>query len=289
MQIINSLTDVSDAYDAIFVDLWGCVHDGRQALPNAINALQNYKKSGDKVVLVTNSPQPQQGVEKQLAHFGVPEDAWDGIASSGDSARFAMFQGVVGNKVWFIGEERDKRFFDPPNMIENPMNVIKVSLEEAEGIVCTGPFNPTDNPNILLPELKVAAERGLKFLCANPDIVVDRGHQREWCAGALAQIYSSMGGESLYFGKPHQQIYDLAFQRLNIIHSKIPKHAILAIGDGIQTDIRGAINQQIDSLFVTGGLAAVETKTQEQPDVRALQKYIRDVNLEPTYSIGHLR
>ncbi|MCY4305618.1 MAG: TIGR01459 family HAD-type hydrolase [Aestuariivita sp.] len=289
MKIINSLNEISNNYEAIFMDLWGCVHDGRQALPNAIVALQNYKKTGGKVVLVTNSPQMQQEVKQQLTSFGVPEDVWDGIASSGDSARVAMFQGVVGKKIWFIGEERDKRFFDPLNIVENPVHIMRVNLDDAEGIVCTGPFNPVDDPETLLPKLKIAAERGLKFLCANPDIVVDRGNEREWCAGALAKLYSSIGGESLYFGKPHQQIYDLAFQQLDRIHPGIAKHSILATGDGIQTDIRGAINQQIDSLFVTGGLAAMETKTQEQPDIKALQKFLSDAGLEPTFSIGHLR
>ena len=109
-RIISALPDVSDHYDALFVDLWGCVHDGRKALPDAVAALQTYRQTGGKVVLVTNSPRPRTGVEKQLQQFGVPEDAWDSIATSGDSARSAMFRGAVGEKVWFIGHPASVSF-----------------------------------------------------------------------------------------------------------------------------------------------------------------------------------
>ena len=134
----------------------------------------------------------------------MPSDAWDTIASSGDSARAAMFQGVVGQKVWFIGDgDTDAGFFSPLKILENPVEITRVPLAEAEGIVCTGPFDPLADPSVYLADFLQAKVRGLKLLCANPDIVVDRGTTREWCAGALARLYTQMGGESLYFGKPH--------------------------------------------------------------------------------------
>jgi len=288
-QIVNSFSEISARYEAAFVDLWGCVHDGVRALPEAVAALQAYRAQGGVVILVTNSPRPRAGVERQLDHFGVPRDAWDAIATSGDSARAAMFRGVVGHKVWFIGEARDSRFFEPIEIIENPVEIEQVPLEEAEGIVCTGPFDPLADPAALRPEFLLAKTKGLKFLCANPDIVVDRGEVREWCAGALARLYTEMGGESLYFGKPHPPIYDLARRRLAQLRPGIPDQAIIAIGDGIHTDVQGAMGEDLDSLFISGGLSAAETKTAHQPDLMALTSFLEREMSSPTYTIGKLR
>jgi HAD superfamily hydrolase (TIGR01459 family) len=289
-RIISSLAEVSDRYQALFVDLWGCVHDGVRALPEAVTALQEYRKRGGIVVLVTNSPKPRAGVKGQLGQFGVPDDAWDTIATSGDSARSAMYLGAVGDKVWFMGEEgRDAAFFDPLNVIDSPRTITRVPLDQATGIVCCGPFDPMADPDVNRPEFLYAKQKGLKLLCANPDIVVDRGETREWCAGALARLYAEMGGESLYFGKPHPPIYDLARRRLAALGQNVPDQAILAIGDGVQTDIAGAMGEDIDSLFITGGLAAAETKTTQQPDKDALSAYLQKAKMDSTFSIGHLR
>ncbi|TMM55463.1 HAD family hydrolase [Sulfitobacter sabulilitoris] len=288
-QIITALSEISGRYEALFVDLWGCVHDGVRALPDAVAALQAYRRTGGKVVLVTNSPRPRAGVEKQLGHFGVPDDAWDAIATSGDSARAAMFRGVVGDKVWHIGPDSDLKFFEPLQLVDDPHPIIRVDLDKAQGMVCTGPFDSLADPAVMRPQFLVAKQRGLKLLCANPDIVVDRGDTREWCAGALARLYTEMGGESLYFGKPHPPIYDLARRRLAALGQEIANGDILAIGDGIHTDIKGAMGEDIDSLFISGGLAASETKTDGQPDKDALNAYIEKEMSNPTYTIGHLR
>lgn len=289
-QIISALSDVSNRYQALFVDLWGCVHDGVRAMPEAVAALQSYRAGGGAVVLVTNSPKPRAGVAEQLKNFGVPEDAWDTIATSGDSARSAMFRGSVGNMVWFMGEEaRDAAFFEPLHVIHDPVEISRVPLDKAEGIVCCGPFDPMADPEINRPEFLYAKQKGLKLLCANPDIVVDRGETREWCAGALARLYTEMGGASLYFGKPHPPIYDLARRRLVEAGFHVADSAILAIGDGIQTDVLGAIGEDIDSLFITGGLAAAETKTSHQPDPAALSAYLEREMASPNFSIGKLR
>ena len=288
-QIIPSLAAISEQYEALFVDLWGCVHNGITALPEAVAALQSYRAHGGTVVLVTNSPRPQVGVEAQLKHFGVPDDAWDSIATSGDSARAAMFQSVVGKRVYFIGLPHDLPFFDPIHVVSNPVEITRVALDEAEGIVCTGPFDGTVYPTVLLPDLRLAQRNGLKLLCANPDLVVDRGTRREWCAGAVAQLYQEIGGQSLYFGKPHAPIYDLARKRLEALGKSLPNAAILAIGDGAQTDISGARDAGIDALFITGGLAAQETLTRQQPDPIALADYLDNQSVAPAFSIGFLR
>lgn len=288
-RIVTHLSEISAQYDALFVDLWGCVHNGVNALPEAVSALQNYRAQGGKVVLVTNSPRPRAGVEKQLITFGVPDNSWDTIATSGDSARSAMYRGIVGEKVWHIGYPGEEKFFEPIGVVEDPVNIRMVPLEEAEGIVCTGPRDPLADPSVMRPEFLMAKQRGLKLLCANPDIVVDRGEQREWCAGALAQLYTEMGGESLYFGKPHPPIYDLARRRLSALGTDIPDSRILAIGDGVLTDIAGAMGEDIDSLFISGGLAAAETRTETQPDPEALTAYLQKEMSNPTYTIGYLR
>ncbi|MEX0311588.1 MAG: TIGR01459 family HAD-type hydrolase [Tateyamaria sp.] len=288
-QIISSLSEISDRYDALFVDLWGCVHNGVKALPEAVAALQAYRAKGGKVVLVTNSPRPRAGVTKQLDHFGVPTDAWDTIATSGDSARAAMFRGIVGSKVYFIGQPGEEKFFQPIGVIKDPVEIEMVDLKDAEGIVCTGPRDPMADPDVMRPEFLMAKQLGLKLLCANPDIVVDRGEVREWCAGALAKLYTEMGGESLYFGKPHPPIYDLARRRLAELGVDVPDSGILAIGDGVLTDIAGAMGEDIDSLFISGGLAAAETKTSHQPDPDALNAYLEKEKSAPTFAIGHLR
>ena len=288
-QIITTLAEISDRYDALFCDLWGCVHDGLTPFAEAIAAMQTFRLKGGTVMLVTNAPRPHEPVRRQLERIGVPEDAYDGIATSGDSARAAMFRGAVGENVYFIGQPQDQVFFSPLELIENPVTITQVPVEEADGIICCGPFDSLADLEVMRPQFLLAKNKGLKLLCANPDIVVDRGDTREWCAGALAQLYTELGGESLYFGKPHPPIYDLARRRLDALGKSIPDHRILCVVDGVLTDIDGALGEELDSLFITGGLAARETKTENQPDPTALEAYLANEMMQPTYSIGKLR
>jgi len=287
-QIVGSLDEISARYRALFVDLWGCLHNGREAFPEAVAALQRYKEGGGAVVLLTNAPRHRMAVAQQLAGLGVPETCWDTIATSGDSARAAMFRGAVGQKVYFIGIDFDLTFFDPIRIVTDPVAIERVPLEQAEGIVCTGPFDAHADPAVLRPQLLYAKQKGLKLLCANPDVVVDRGERREYCAGAIAALYTEMGGESLYFGKPHPPIYDLARRRLSEF-ADVADHEILCIGDGIATDIRGALGEDLDSVFITGGLAREETKTGRDPERAALDALLSREMASPTYAMGFLR
>ena len=289
MEIIESLAEISDRYDAVFCDLWGCLHNGITAFPEAVEALRGFRAKGGKVVLLTNAPRPRAEVIKQLDQFNVPEDCWDTVATSGDSARAAMFRGVIGDKVWFMGQDYDLPFFEPLKLIDDPVDVQRVPLEDATGIACLGPFDAHADPAVNRPEFLYAKQKGLKLLCANPDIVVDRGERREWCAGALAKLYEEMGGESLYFGKPHPPIYDLARRRLDEIGADVPDSRVLAIGDGVHTDVQGAMGEDIDCLFITGGLAAAETGTKRQPEPDALEAFALKEQVSPTYAIGFLR
>lgn len=288
-RIISSLDRILADYDALFCDLWGCVHDGVRAFPEAVSALRDFRAAGGRVALLTNAPRPRHEVAEQIAAMGVAQDAWDIIVTSGDSARAAMFQGVVGQDVYFIGEDRDLGFFEPMAEFATCPEVRRVALDAASGIVCTGPSDPYADPAAHRPELLYAKQKGLRLLCANPDIVVDRGDRREWCAGAVAALYTEMGGESLYFGKPHPPIYDLARRRLAALDQPPTGDLILAVGDGIATDIRGALGEDIDSLFVTGGLAAAETKSARDPDPDALEAFLQREMTAATYAIGTLR
>lgn len=288
-EIISSLGDIADGYDALFCDVWGCVHDGIRPYPAAVKALQDFRRSGGVVVLVTNSPRPWRSVAEQLKDMGAPDDCWDAIATSGDSARAAMFRGVVGERVFFIGEDHDQSFFSSMDIIDNPVQISQVPLEEAQGIVCTGPTDPHADPSAWRSEFLYAKTQGLELLCANPDIVVDRGDVREWCAGALAKLYSEMGGKSLYFGKPHPPIYDLARRRLSKIRA-VDDTRILCVGDGIHTDVQGGLAEGLDTLFVTGGLTADQFGPDvETPDAEMLRVFLKNEHLSVTKAIGRLR
>lgn len=289
-RIIGALAEVSAQYDALFVDLWGCVHDGVRPMPGAVEALQAYRRDGGKVILVTNAPRPRDSVARQLDKIGVASDAWDDIATSGDSARLALFDGAIGDRVWHLGPDFDSGFFEPPKILEAPRPIARVPLDQADGIACTGPFDAQADPSDLRPQLLAAKTRGLKLLCANPDIVVDRGGVREWCAGAIAKLYTEMGGESLYFGKPHPPIYDLARRRLARI-ADVSEGAILCIGDGALTDARGAAGEDLDYIFLTGGLAAEETGTSMggDPSPEKLAAYLVVEQIDPTFVLGTLR
>lgn len=287
-EIIEALSQIGDRYDALFCDLWGCLHNGKRPYPAAVAALQAYRAAGGRVCLMTNAPRPQHYVQAQLDRMGVPRDAWDIIVSSGDAAQDAMFAGAVGRKVWFIGTDKDDGFFNdiPPEWRDAPA-IERVPLDQAEGIVCTGPYDEVNEvPEDYRARLMLAREAGLTMLCANPDIVVDMGETRIYCAGALAALYEEMGGTALYFGKPSPPIYDRARRLMDLGADA----RVLAVGDGIFTDIQGALQEGIDALFVTGGLAAEAMGPDvEHPDPARMTEWLSARQMAPQWAIGRLR
>ena len=290
-RIIPTLSEIADGYDTLFCDLWGCVHNGHAPFPAAVAALQSYRKGGGKVVLMTNAPRPAADVVATIGGMGVPRDAWDIVVTSGDAAQFALFEGAVGQRVWHLGPAKDESFFTNPPEGHRASDITRVPLSEAEGIVCTGPFHEmTETPEDYRGQLLLAKVNGLKMLCTNPDIVVDLGDRRIYCAGAIAELYTEMGGEALYFGKPHPPIYDLARRRLAAFGHDVDNVRTLAIGDGLATDIQGGLSEGMDTLFVTGGLAADQFGPDvEQPDPALLEAWLGSRQLSPSFAIGRLR
>lgn len=285
-ELITSLSDISEIYDAVFCDVWGCYHDGVAPLPGAVSALRAFRERGGFVILLTNAPRPETAVRRQLAAMNAPEDSFDEIASSGGAARDSLRRGDWGARVYHIGDaERDKAFFEG-------VSAARVRLEEAESVVCTGLFNDrTEAPADYNDILSEAALRRLPMLCANPDLVVDVAGERRYCAGALAELYREKGGAVTEYGKPHPQIYDYA---RNILTEKtgriIPDNRILCIGDGVRTDVAGAIGEGLDCLFVSGGLAARELGGDpERPDPAKMQAYLATAGYDPRYGIGLLK
>lgn len=293
-EIIRALADLTGRYDAVFCDLWGCLHNGKAAYPAAVAALQGFRATGGKVVLLTNAPRPKSSVIDQLDGLGVPRDAYDLVVTSGDAAQMGMLSGAVGRRVHHIGAPKDEVFFtdfaeDLAAYAATQPPITRVPLRDAEGIVCTGLRDDlTETPDDYRASLLLGKTLGLPMLCANPDIVVDMGDKRLYCAGALAKAYEDMGGTALYFGKPHPPIYDLARRRL--AQTGLTDAQILCIGDGIFTDIQGGIGEGLDTLFITGGLEADRFGPDvENPDPARLDAWLGAKELSPTFAMGRLR
>jgi HAD superfamily hydrolase (TIGR01459 family) len=290
-EIIRSLDEIDPGYRVLYCDLWGCLHDGVRAFPGAVAALEGFRGRGGVVILLTNSPRPSGDVARQLVALATPPECWDAIVSSGDAAQAALAAGQFGRRVYHIGPARDLVFFLDAE--GRPIDVERVPLEEAEGIVCTGLFDDrTEGPDDYRATILYGKTKGLKLLCANPDIEVDVGDKRIYCAGAIARAYTEAGGQSYYFGKPYPPIYALARDRAGEALGADPQpDEILALGDGLATDIAGAMGEGLDSLFVTGGLAAVETGTTPTsgPNPARLRAYLDAARMAPKLAMAYLR
>ena len=288
-ELIASLAQIGRRYDAVFCDLWGCLHNGKTPFPAAVAALQAYRAAGGKVVLLTNAPRPKASVVKQLDTMGVPRDAWDEVVTSGDATQYALFSGAY-EKVHFIGALKDEPFFtDFPDDLK-PAPIQRVSIEEAEIVICTGLSDDlTETPEDYRLHLLRAQNAGLTMLCANPDIIVDYGDKRLYCAGALALEYEKMGGKAMYFGKPHPPVYDLARRRLAALGTRSDPQ-ILCIGDGIGTDVQGGMAEGLDTLFVTGGIAAAEFgPDSDNPNKDLLEEWLTVRQMSATFAIPKLQ
>ncbi|MFO7854315.1 MAG: TIGR01459 family HAD-type hydrolase [Paracoccaceae bacterium] len=286
-RLLESLAEIAGDYDALFCDLWGCLHDGVRAYPAAVEALRAFRGAGGVVVLMTNAPRPRGSVIRQLDRLGVPEDCWDRVVSSGDAALASVRRGNWGRKVIHIGDpERDESFFDDAGVerVSDPA--------DADSVIVTGLRDDrSETPEDYRDELRTLQLRRLPMLSANPDVHVDVGPRRVFCAGALAAAYEAIGGETRAYGKPHPPIYDMGRREAEAALGRpLDDDRILCVGDGVLTDVKGAVAEGLDCVFVTGGLAAERLGADpEAPEPGRLAAYLAEHLLSPRYAIGRLR
>src|ERR1700736_4623342 len=255
---------LASAYDAVLCDVWGVVHNGVIAFADACDALARFRRQGGTVVLITNAPRPSAVVMTILDGLDVPRAAYDAIVSSGDVTR-AVMAARPGKRVFHVGPERDVPMFEG---LDTPL----AGVESADYVVCSGLFDDTtETPQDYAALIAAMRERELPMVCANPDIVVERGDELVYCAGAIADLYAAGGGSVLYAGKPYRPIYQQALAAARAVRGRETAHGrLLAIGDSVRTDLKGAAAFGIDCLFVTAGIHAEELGGRDRPNAAAL-------------------
>ncbi|TPK93105.1 TIGR01459 family HAD-type hydrolase [Mesorhizobium sp. B2-4-12] len=281
-EIVGSLEDASKAYSAILCDVWGVVHNGEWHFPAAAAALARARAAGIPVVLITNSPRRSADVVAQMSVIGVPPSAYDRVVTSGDVTRDLIAEGP--RKVFHIGADRDLTLYDG-------LEVELVEEFEAAGVVCTGLFDDeVEKPEDYAELLRRLRARNLPFICANPDIMVERGERIIWCAGALARDYAQLGGRTLIAGKPYAPIYEVAMKEVaEVLGRPVERSQVLAIGDGIMTDIKGAADNGFDVLYVSGGIHARDYGDALRPDPAKLGLFLERHGYRPVSVIARLQ
>jgi len=266
---------LAPSYDAVLCDVWGVVHNGVTAFPAAGDALRRFRERGGTVVLISNAPRPGSGVMRMLDRLGVVREAYDAIVTSGDLSH-AYVAGRPGTTVFHIGPERDLGIFAG-------LDIKFGTLNEADYVICSGLFDDDrETPEDYRTMLGQMRARALFMVCANPDLVVERGDRLVYCAGAIADLYATLGGEVLYTGKPHRPIYQAAVEKVAALRGARPDlKRVLAIGDSVRTDLSGAADFGIDCLFVTGGIHAEELGERQDPDLTALGRIFEEAGRWP--------
>jgi HAD superfamily hydrolase (TIGR01459 family) len=277
---LDHFADVAASFDAILCDVWGVLHNGVAPFEAACDALRLFRAGGGHVLLVSNAPRPGFSVREQLARIGVPQDAYDDVLTSGDVTR-RIIAGRAGEALLHIGPARDLALFEG-------LDAPRVPVSQARYVVCTGLIDDeTETAEDYLPELTAAHALGLTMICANPDLVVDRGGRNIPCAGAIGAAYEALGGEVVYPGKPHRAIYDVALERLGERgRGAVELSRLLGLGDAIRTDIAGASALGIASLMVLEGIHAHEVRGMT-PD--RLEKWLAAQSHMPNFAMPVLR
>jgi HAD superfamily hydrolase (TIGR01459 family) len=266
LRFAERLSELVDGVEVILSDIWGVVHNGLESFPDACQALHTFRERGGTVILITNAPRPADSVQRQLRKLGVADEIYDAIVSSGDLTRHFVGDNP-GKKMFWLGPERDSSIY-------RGLDAVIAPLEQADYIVCTGLFDDeTESAEDYRGMMLQARERKLPLICANPDIVVERGDRLIYCAGAIAELYRELGGEVIFYGKPHRPIYEramaLAAERRG---HPAPLDRVLAIGDSVRTDLTGAHGFGIDCLFVTRGIHSEDFEGIDQLDPASVKE-----------------
>jgi HAD superfamily hydrolase (TIGR01459 family) len=266
LRFVEHLRDLVGGVEVLLSDIWGVVHNGIEAFPEACEALHIFRQRGGTVILITNAPRPADSVQRQLRKLGIADETYDAIVSSGDLTRHFVAD-HPGKKMFWLGPERDAS-------IHRGLDAAMAPLEQADYIVCTGLFDDeTESAEDYRPMMLQALERKLPLVCANPDIVVERGDRLIYCAGAIAELYRELGGEVIFYGKPHRPIYQRAMALAAARRGyTTPLDRVLAIGDSVRTDLAGAMAFGIDCLFVTRGIHSADVEGLDQFDPASVKE-----------------
>jgi HAD superfamily hydrolase (TIGR01459 family) len=279
---IAGLSELAPAYDALLCDVWGVIHNGRESFPAACAALARYRAERGPVLLISNSPRPHGPVIEQLDALGVPREAWSRLVTSGDATRVLLAERAPG-PAWKVGPDRDDALYEG-------LAVEFSDLDHARFISVTGPYeDETDEPADYRDRFVDAVARDLELICANPDIVVQRGDKLIYCGGALAQLYESLGGRVTMAGKPYPAIYELSLARAaEVLGRPLDPAKVLCIGDGLPTDVRGANARGLDVLFVASGIHGAETIGPDGLNAPAVADLLHQAGLSANYAIADL-
>src|SRR6201992_3133652 len=275
LKFAERLRDLVADVDVLLSDIWGVVHNGLVAFPEACEALRNFRSQGGSVILITNAPRPAESVDRQLRQPDVADETFDAIVSSGDLTRNYVAD-HPGKRMFWVGPERDSSIY-------RGLDAGLVPLEQADYIVCTGLFDDeTETAENYRAMLLQARERKLTLVCANPDLVVERGDRLIYCAGAIADLYGSLRGGVFFAGEPPPPAYHGALAKAAAARGKLPTlDRVLAIGDSVRTDLTGANAFGIDCLFVTAGIHAEELGGRDNPDAALLQTIFAEAKRHP--------
>ena len=249
----SGLAEIAPHYDAILCDVWGVIHNGREAFPAACAALARYRAERGPVVLISNAPRPSKALYGQLDGVGAPREAWSAFVTSGDATRALLAERAPG-PVWKLGPDRDDPLYEGLGLD------FVAELDDAAFICATGPFDEeTETPEDYRARLERALSRNLEFICANPDRMVQKGDRLVLCAGAIADLYAAMGGKVTMAGKPHAPIYRQSLAEAEAqLGRPVDPARVLCIGDGVSTDVLGAQRQGLDCLFLWSGVHAAD-------------------------------
>lgn len=282
--VIPGLSAIAGRYDGFLLDLWGVLYDGGTVFPHALAAMRRLREGGARLVVLSNGPRRATAVARRMADAGIPADAYDGIMSSGEEAWRSLagerpdpWYVGIGRRCFYIGTDGDRDMLAGLDVEAVP------EIGDAHFILAIGPYGGHNTLADYEALLAAAAARGVKMVCANPDLVVHRLGREELCAGALAQRYEALGGDVRWHGKPHRSLYESAVALLG----PVARERIVVVGDSFRTDIRGAVGAGLDSLLVAAGIHRDDLcDAGGRPDTARIERYAAEAGAVPTWACG---